>query len=89
MLSTIMMALTITVICLSNFLMMVPPDSNLQTENCIDEWKTSEHVDVQFTAAAYKYKFNLHLKKIIEFRKKTQESDIIPHHLKHMLKMAR
>ena len=60
-----------------------------QTENCIDEWQTGEHVDVQFTATAYKHKFNAHLKQIIEFEKKTQESEIIPRLLKHILKLAK
>lgn len=58
-------------------------------ENCIDEWQTGKHVDAQVTAAAYKHRFNAHLKQIIEFVKKTQESDIVPRLLKHMLKMAR
>ncbi|EDQ99238.1 uncharacterized protein LACBIDRAFT_316846 [Laccaria bicolor S238N-H82] len=58
-------------------------------ENCIDEWQTGKHNDVQFTATAYKHKFNAHLKQIIEFDKKTQKSDIVPRLLKHMLKMAR
>ncbi|EDR04612.1 uncharacterized protein LACBIDRAFT_330425 [Laccaria bicolor S238N-H82] len=58
-------------------------------ESCIDEWQTGEHVDVQFTATAYKHKFNAHLKQIIEFEKKTQESKIIPRLLKHILKLAK
>ena len=60
-----------------------------QTENCIDEWQTGEHVDVQFMATAHKHKFNTHLKQIVEFKKKTQESEIIPHLLKHFLKLAK
>lgn len=55
----------------------------------MDEWQTGEHIDVPFTAVAYKARFNQHLKQLIEFDKKTKESDIVPRLLKHMLKMAR
>ncbi|EDR11598.1 uncharacterized protein LACBIDRAFT_324274 [Laccaria bicolor S238N-H82] len=58
-------------------------------ENCLDEWQTGEHVDVPFTAAAYKPKFTTNLKQLIMFDDKTKESDIVPRLLKHMLKMAR
>ncbi|EDR12564.1 uncharacterized protein LACBIDRAFT_323111 [Laccaria bicolor S238N-H82] len=51
--------------------------------------QTSKHVDVQFTTTVYKHKFNAHLKQIIKFEKKTQESKIIPCLLKHILKLAK
>ncbi|KIJ90043.1 hypothetical protein K443DRAFT_117190, partial [Laccaria amethystina LaAM-08-1] len=56
---------------------------------CLDEWQTGEHVDVPFTAAAYKLKFTTHLKQLIMFDDKTKASDIVPCILEHMLKMAR
>ncbi|KAF8972033.1 hypothetical protein BDZ97DRAFT_1901252 [Flammula alnicola] len=58
-------------------------------ENNLDEWVTGEHVDVPFTAAAYKAKYRTHLKRIMDFEKKTCEADIIPRLLRHMLKAAR
>jgi hypothetical protein len=50
---------------------------------------TGEHVDVPFTAAAYKAKYHAHLKRLMDFEKKTREADIIPRLLRHMLKAAR
>lgn len=71
------------------FMLIICSNLYQQAENCIDEWQTGEHVDVQFTATAYKHKFNAHLKQITEFEKKTQESDIIPRLLKYILKQAK
>ena len=50
---------------------------------------TGEHVDVPFTAAAYKEKYRTHLKRIKDFETKTREANIIPRLLRHMLKAAR
>ena len=61
----------------------------LQIENNLDEWVTGEHVDVAFTATAYKAKYVAHLQFIMDFQKKTHEADIIPRLLTHMLKVAR
>ncbi|KAF8810332.1 hypothetical protein BYT27DRAFT_7092442, partial [Phlegmacium glaucopus] len=36
-----------------------------------------------------KTKYHIHLKRIMNFEKKTQEADIIPRLLRHMLKAAR
>ncbi|KAF8960234.1 hypothetical protein BDZ97DRAFT_1905964 [Flammula alnicola] len=58
-------------------------------ENNLDEWVTGEHVDVPFTATAYKAKYRAHLNHIMDFEKKTREADIIPRLLTHMLKAAR
>ncbi|KAF8970182.1 hypothetical protein BDZ97DRAFT_1652999 [Flammula alnicola] len=58
-------------------------------ENNLDEWVTGEHVDVPFTATAYKAKYRTHLKRITDFEKKTSDADIIPRLLRHMLKVAR
>lgn len=60
-----------------------------QIKNNLDKWLTSEHVDVPFTATAYKAKYNAHLKFITDFEKKTHEANIILQLLKYMLKMAR
>jgi Domain of unknown function (DUF6532) len=60
-----------------------------QIENNFDEWVTGEHVDVPFTATAYKAKYRCHLKRIMEFEKKTREEEIVPRLLRHMLKAAR
>ena len=60
----------------------------LQIENNLDEWITGEHIDVPFTATAYKAKYCAHLKFIMDFKKKTCEANIIPRLLKHMLKQA-
>ena len=90
MLSKVTKALAITVVCtcqaLQLWLSFIP---FLRVENCLDKWQTGEHVNVPFTAAAYKHKFTAHLKQHITFEDKTKESDIVPHLLKHMLKMAR
>lgn len=90
MLSKVTKALAITVVrthsSLQLWLSFIPVS---QVENCLDEWQTGEHVDVPFTAAAYKPKFTAHLKQLIAFDDKTKESDIVPRLLKHMLKMAR
>lgn len=61
----------------------------LQIQNNLDEWVTGEHVDVPFTATAYKAKYRAHLKFIIDFEKKTHDANIIPRLLRHMLKVAR
>ena len=61
----------------------------LQIQNNLDEWVTGEHVDVPFTATAYKAKYRAHLKFIIDFEKKTHDANIIPQLLRHMLKVAR
>lgn len=58
-------------------------------ENNLDEWVTGDHVDVPFTATAYKTKYHAHLKFIMDFEKKTRDADIIPRLLRHMLKVAR
>jgi hypothetical protein len=60
-----------------------------QIENNFDEWITGEHIDVPFTAAAYREKYRAHLKRITDFEKKTREANIIPRLLRHMLKSAR
>jgi hypothetical protein len=54
----------------------------------LDEWVTGEHVDVPFTTTAYKPKFRAHLKRLMDFEKKTREADIIPRLQKYMLKQA-
>ena len=49
---------------------------------------TGEHIDVPFTAAAYKAKYRAHLKHLMDFEKKTRDAEIIPCLLRHMLKAA-
>jgi hypothetical protein len=41
------------------------------------------------SATAYKAKYRAHLKRLVDFEKKTHETDIIPRLLRHMLKAAR
>ena len=60
----------------------------IQIENNLDEWITGEHIDVPFTATAYKAKYCAHLKFIMDFKKKTHEANIILRLLKHMFKQA-
>ncbi|KIJ90071.1 hypothetical protein K443DRAFT_117147 [Laccaria amethystina LaAM-08-1] len=58
-------------------------------DNCLDEWQTGEHVDVQFSAAAYKNKFIAHLKRLEDFAEKTKDANIVSRLRKHLLKMAK
>ena len=61
-----------------------------QIDNCLDEWQTGEHVDVQFSAAAYKNKFIAHLKRLEDkFAEKTKDVNIVSRLRKHLLKMAK
>jgi len=60
-----------------------------QIDNCLDEWQTGEHVDVQFSAAAYKNKFTAHLKRLEDFTEKTKDANIVSRLHKHLLKMAK
>ena len=60
-----------------------------QIENCLHKWQTGEHVDVQFSAAAYKNKFIVHLKRLEDFSKKTKDANIVSCLCMHMLKMAK
>ena len=69
-----------------NFL---PTQHYLQIKNNLDKWVTGDHVDVPFTATAYKAKYSAHLKFITDFEKKTRDANIIPCLFKHMLKVAR
>ncbi|EDR00267.1 uncharacterized protein LACBIDRAFT_334248 [Laccaria bicolor S238N-H82] len=57
-------------------------------DNCLDEWQTGEHVDVQFSAATYKNKFIAHLKRLEDFAEKTKDANIVSRLRKHLLKMA-
>ena len=41
-----------------------------QIKNNLNEWVTGEHIDVAFTAAAYKTKYRTHLKHITDLRRK-------------------
>ncbi|KIK04876.1 hypothetical protein K443DRAFT_4235 [Laccaria amethystina LaAM-08-1] len=50
-------------------------------DNCLDEWQTGEHVDVQFSAAAYKNKFIAHLKRLEDFAEKTKDANIFSYRL--------
>jgi len=59
-----------------------------QIENNLDEWVTGEHVDVLFSANAYKKKYHSHLKRLTDFDEKTCNADIIPRLCMHLLKMA-
>ncbi|KAK0492159.1 hypothetical protein EDD18DRAFT_1358223 [Armillaria luteobubalina] len=47
-------------------------------ECCLDEWQTRQHVDVQFTAAGYKNKYEEHLKILQEYDKQMKDAGIIP-----------
>ncbi|EDR03011.1 uncharacterized protein LACBIDRAFT_307860 [Laccaria bicolor S238N-H82] len=58
-------------------------------DNCLDEWQTGEHVDVQFSAATYKNKFIAHLKRLEDFAEKTKDANIVSRLRKHLLKMAK
>jgi hypothetical protein len=82
-----------TVVSFFFFIVAPVTDSYLilfpQIENNLDEWVTGEHIDVPFTATAYKSKYRIHLKHIMDFKEKTCEADIIPRILRHMLKTAR
>ena len=60
-----------------------------QIDNCLNEWQTGEHVDVQFSAAAYKNKFIAHLKWLEDFAEKTKDVNIVSCLRKHLLKMAK
>ncbi|SJK99346.1 uncharacterized protein ARMOST_02639 [Armillaria ostoyae] len=58
-------------------------------ECCLDEWQTGQHVDVQFTAASYKEKYNGHLKTLQDFDQRTKEVGIIPKLRYSLAKKAR
>ncbi|PBK87910.1 hypothetical protein ARMGADRAFT_938188, partial [Armillaria gallica] len=58
-------------------------------ECCLDEWQTGQHVNIQFTAASYKEKYNGHLKTLQNFDQRTEEVGIIPKLCQNLTKKAR
>ncbi|KAK0431830.1 hypothetical protein EV421DRAFT_1720165 [Armillaria borealis] len=58
-------------------------------ECCLDEWQTGQHVDMQFTAASYKHKYENYLKTLQDFDKQMKDIGIIPKLRQSLTKWAR
>ncbi|EPQ55384.1 hypothetical protein GLOTRDRAFT_129660, partial [Gloeophyllum trabeum ATCC 11539] len=50
----------------------------LTIENVLDEWRTGEREDIQFTAKLYQAKYDRHLYELERFHDKTKRYRIIP-----------